>query len=761
MKIADNTKKKMGQKSYLSCLCIGLCFSILLLFFSLGQEFNSRAARNISGPTVDVHSGLVTYHYVYLGYYPQSEVTSDEMTKEIVNASYDSNDIAVVGDTSYKRVLSSQDSYSYFVVEPIKWRILENDGTYLTLQSAQILDCMEYDGNNTTRYDDCSLRTWLNSDFLRAAFVDGADSGLKTVYGEDWITLPAAEDIENENYGMSTESCVLTVSDYAVNQGCYSANFTGSSSGAYWVRSSDSSSRYVDCIGEMQPKIASDTDCGVAPVIRISAEEYYYSTEEPLLHNPEVNPQDGSTTWDVVYFGSYPQTEIVHPEEAVIQGNYQDDVAVVDGVRYKRIPENNAYRYFRFDAIRWRVLKSDGGKYLLQCDSILEMYQRNTISDDVRYQDSDLCKWLNNEFLETAFSSRISKSLIEDEYGNYVDMISDELMQSVECGYQNDSSRILSPSAYAEAVSHIGKEESAVCWFRSAESDINGYINNKGSMIYYTPTGIKGICPVIRMNEIPYVWSVSEDSVILPPLGTEVPIPDHSITPVETQYPSGTAAPAETQQPSEAVKNPDVTPIASPSKAPEKYFTTKRPAVSVSSNNATSHKLCWKKIAGATGYSIYRSTKGEGTYHLCSTVSKTTALVKNLKKGRKYYYVVIAYQSSHGELSYSKPSRVVSRQAGSPGKPQITVTMTKNRGKKYVTIHWQKVSDAKFIQLYRSKSGSKYESILDAKISKYKKGVTVSYVYARGTYRFKIRSYNQYKGKKLYSDYSKIKKVRL
>lgn len=60
--------------------------------------------------------------------------------------------------------------------EPIEWRVLENDGIYVTLISRYGLDVKPFD--NANRYQDlvtwkmCSLRRWLNDSFYNSAFSD-------------------------------------------------------------------------------------------------------------------------------------------------------------------------------------------------------------------------------------------------------------------------------------------------------------------------------------------------------------------------------------------------------------------------------------------------------------------------------------------------------------------------------------------------------------------------------------------------------------
>ena len=54
--------------------------------------------------------------------------------------------------------------------EPVKWRVLANDGN-LFVVSDQNLDCIVYNSaTETVTWEECTLRTWLNSKFLDRAF---------------------------------------------------------------------------------------------------------------------------------------------------------------------------------------------------------------------------------------------------------------------------------------------------------------------------------------------------------------------------------------------------------------------------------------------------------------------------------------------------------------------------------------------------------------------------------------------------------------
>ncbi|MBQ3610703.1 MAG: hypothetical protein IJA01_00350 [Firmicutes bacterium] len=67
----------------------------------------------------------------------------------------------------------------------------------------------------------------------------------------------------------------------------------------------------------------------------------------------------------------------------------------------------------------------------------------------------------------------------------------------------------------------------------------------------------------------------------------------------------------------------------------------------------------WNKIAGASGYKIYRSTKKSSGYKLVKTIKKgSTVSWKNtkLKKSKRYYYKVKAYRVVNKKNVYSSTS---------------------------------------------------------------------------------------------------------
>lgn len=68
---------------------------------------------------------------------------------------------------------------------------------------------------------------------------------------------------------------------------------------------------------------------------------------------------------------------------------------------------------------------------------------------------------------------------------------------------------------------------------------------------------------------------------------------------------------------------------------------------SVSSKKKGTEKLTWKKVSGASGYVVYRSSSQNGQYKAAATIKngRTTSYTDKVKGGRNYYYKVKAYKT--------------------------------------------------------------------------------------------------------------------
>ena len=204
---------------------------------------------------------------------------------------------------------------------------------------------------------------------------------------------------------------------------------------------------------------------------------------ETKISNPRI-VKDSSlksgqkVTWDCIYFGSYPQTEIVdtpHRSGAFAkkweeEDDYEIEPSVysklknatgwdsngditIDNVKYRRLSSDDTtykflsdqegyynwdkdndtkYHYFRYEKIKWRVLNVDGNEALLLSDKILDTQKYDTWHKTT-WEKSIIRSWLNgykglqnskdddytkNNFINSAFSEEEENAIEETKIKN-------------------------------------------------------------------------------------------------------------------------------------------------------------------------------------------------------------------------------------------------------------------------------------------------------------------------------------------------------
>ena len=93
-----------------------------------------------------------------------------------------------------------------------------------------------------------------------------------------------------------------------------------------------------------------------------------------------------------VYFNKYrPRTTNIFGEAST---SYQDENGYYIGKVY----------WFKFEPIKWRILEESSGKITLFSEVVLDGHEYDNVNEDNDYSRSSIRKWLNNGFLNTAFS---------------------------------------------------------------------------------------------------------------------------------------------------------------------------------------------------------------------------------------------------------------------------------------------------------------------------------------------------------------------
>ena len=221
----------------------------------------------------DGGSDYTDWSYVYFGSYPQSEVTDAATIAAIESAipsSGASVDVGVdvwVEGTKYRRISKSDtnydgyfgsNTYRYFKWEPIKWKVLSNNGSTLFVVANQGLDCKNYHETFTSvTWETCSLRSWLGNQFYNTAFSAAEQSAIVTqtvvindnpYYNteggnntSDKVYLRSIEEVTNPAYGFCVDNGTRSAgrrfqtSDYSNARGVYRSGYEGSC--WRWLRS--------------------------------------------------------------------------------------------------------------------------------------------------------------------------------------------------------------------------------------------------------------------------------------------------------------------------------------------------------------------------------------------------------------------------------------------------------------------------------------------------------------------------------------------
>lgn len=163
----------------------------------------------------------------------------------------------------------------------------------------------------------------------------------------------------------------------------------------------------------------------------------------PIIEEDSSMESGQNVTWDCIWFGSYPQTEVVlegSDEEAELEwmndysetkyeslspsefrlienGSYNESgEAVINGEKYKRIKQSDAvyvnpiedneyfyqwaddtsYHYFKYEPIKWRVLEVSKNDVFLLSDIALDNQQYNTTQEGITWEKSTIRSWLNS-----------------------------------------------------------------------------------------------------------------------------------------------------------------------------------------------------------------------------------------------------------------------------------------------------------------------------------------------------------------------------
>ncbi len=181
----------------------------------------------------------------------------------------------------------------------------------------------------------------------------------------------------------------------------------------------------------------------------------------------------------------------------------------------------------------------------------------------------------------------------------------------------------------------------------------------------------------------------------------------------------------------------------------------KKPGLTVIYSSIGDVKLTWKKVNGAKGYVIYRSTKKNSGYKKIKTItsSKTLSYVDSgLKNGKTYYYYVKAYAKSGGKTVYSTKSSIGQCKVITELK---AATFYQPKGNQLqFKFSWSKVKNATKYEIYMKENQGPFRKLVTTKGTS--KTVDMrKYDWNNKKYKFVVVAVYEKNGTSVRSDYSK------
>ena len=305
--------------------------------------------------------------------------------------------------------------------EPIAWIVLDVDGGLATLMSRDVLDARPYNGlGMNVTWEKCSLRKWLNGDFLDAAFDDAERAALATVA----VTADVNPECPDTDPGADTEDtvCLLSVAEAlryfgalhippamptetAVANGVYVSNTSGEiGQSIFWLRSpgdySDTAAYVVPSNGlQGGGTDVSKNYYGVRPVVRAKLDDLSALSAPVEKVEPDYPGELDGVGADA---GSYVDGDAeafaaLSAGDNLLFGRYDQD----------NDPDNGA------EGIEWIVLEARDGAATLMSRYALDARAFNGLGMYLSWDRCSLRQWLNGAFLSDSFTDEERAAILE------------------------------------------------------------------------------------------------------------------------------------------------------------------------------------------------------------------------------------------------------------------------------------------------------------------------------------------------------------
>ncbi|MBR4450656.1 MAG: protein kinase [Clostridia bacterium] len=356
-----------------------------------------------------------------------------------------------------------QDNESSNGKERIKWRVLKKEEDRMFVISEYALDCKPFNSETQiVTWDSCSLRKWLNETFLTEAFSESErsmiqDTSVSNNDRTEKVFLLSASEVEEYFNDSTASECIP--SDYALEKGALIEDYEEGEKKCYWwLRSSGNNVYYASTVNgsigiDNNGYYVDSRNICVRPAMWINLSKSKHG-EATLTDSSEKNIKEESVT-----FGKYEQDDN--------KSNGKED-------------------------IKWRVLAKEGNRFLVISEYALDCKPYNTENKNVTWETCTLRKWLNESFLNEAFSKAEQKKIADTSITSNVSDTTDKifLLRISEAeNYFDNNDRTCVPTKYAinngASIDNSKKDSKKTCnwWLRSRDNyDFAYEVNSSGEL---------------------------------------------------------------------------------------------------------------------------------------------------------------------------------------------------------------------------------------------------------------------------------------
>jgi RNA polymerase sigma factor (sigma-70 family) len=336
--------------------------------------------------------------------------------------------------------------------EPIEWEILDQNENGTLLVSRYVLDCVQYNTDDTCQYNNpdtyvtwetCSLRSWMNDDFYNTAFSDEEKSLINMVdvvnednpdYGTEagnntsdrLFALSISEIIryydinpwytkDNRYYSRSndtigsygvgySEALITPVTNYAQSRGAVTYTITPT----HYEQILFPHNYSENCIGSIGGYWWLRT-----PGHHNGVSGVDYDGMAGGYNNRRVN-DSGMGVRPALYINVGTQEKPVVEEEKSSIGYINDEGYYVFGSYEQDGNEANGP-----EPIEWVIVDKNDKGTLLMSRYVLDCVQYNTERMEVSWATCSLRSWMNNDFYNAAFNDEEKASINTVDTGRY------------------------------------------------------------------------------------------------------------------------------------------------------------------------------------------------------------------------------------------------------------------------------------------------------------------------------------------------------